>query len=166
MLGGGNRDAAADAVDLDRFVGREPGFCALTLAADLARGGVQTDAGFLIGFVGVGFIDLAVGEEADAGFDDVNVLSLDGEVDVLAGGEAAGVAAAEDDIGGRNRGNARGTAELQVGFAVGGDVALTAVVCVAVAITLRRLKNFEGVGLLLNGGEFVGCGFVLLLVVF
>lgn len=94
MLGGGNGDAVGDAVDLYRFVGGELGLCALTLAADFAAGGVETDARFLIRFVGVGFADLAVGEEADAGFDGVNVLTLDGEVDVLAGGDAAGVAAA------------------------------------------------------------------------
>ena len=150
------------------FVCGDAGFVALALAADFTCACVQFDACFLIGLVW--FAGLAVGEEADAAFDCVVVVALGCEVDVLAGGDVAGITAAENGVFGCGDSDACRTRELQLRFAVGAHLALAtlsalvALLSIAVA-TCCRFDDFCAVLLLLDGVDFFGFWFVLFFVV-
>ena len=54
MIRGGNGDVLLGAHDVDGFGSVDAGLSGLALAAELALGGMKFDAGFLVGFVGVG----------------------------------------------------------------------------------------------------------------
>ena len=56
------------------------------------------------------------------------MIALRGEVDVLAGDDGAGVVAAEDGVFGGGDGDACWATELELGFAVGGDFTLAAMI--------------------------------------
>ena len=144
VLRGSDLYVCGDAGHRDAFVGADAGLPALALAAHFAAGGVQLDAGFLVGFAAAaGF---AVGEQADAVFDQVVVVALGGQVEVAASAQAAAAASAEDGGCGGGDGDAVGAAELEQGLAVGGDLLVTGLQCVDVLLLLGQ------------GGEFVGGG--------
>ena len=126
--GGGEQDVfhGADvhvglrAGDGDGLVGGEFGFGTLRLGGHGAGGGMQGDAGFLIGFVAVG--GLALGVEAQAQCHGGDVVVLCGDIDIAGGGRER-FAGADDMVFRRECGDAgRGTGD-QVRARPGGDVA-------------------------------------------
>jgi len=90
------------------------GFAALALQTDLPAGGVQVDAGFLVGLLFVvGFADR---EDRNAILDGQAVIALGDEVGVLPGGEREVLAGSQDMVLGGNLGDAGRGGDLEAGF--------------------------------------------------
>ena len=153
-------DGLLGAGDVHIFAGVDMGGTGLALAAEFALRCVEPDAGFLIGFGGVG--GNALGEEPDAVFDCMVLLRLTADTDVLLCGQVAGAACSYDGVGGGSGDDAGGAVQLQVRFAVGGDViAVTLILPLAGLLAndlLTVIQLFDG-SLFVSGG--VSCAFGL-----
>ena len=114
FLFGAGRELAGGAGDGHFLIGGGGGFAALALHADAATGGVQVDAGFLVGFVLVA--GLADGEERDAVLDGEAVVALSDEVGVVAGGDAEVLAGGDEVVFGGELGDAGRGGELEPGL--------------------------------------------------
>lgn len=96
------------------LVGGGGSFAALALQADLPAGGVQLDAGFLVGLLFVvGFAD---SEDGNAILDGQAVIALGDEVGVLPGGNREVLAGSQDVVLGGNLGDAGRGGDLEAGF--------------------------------------------------
>ena len=96
------------------FVCGYVGFAALALQTDLPAGGMQVDAGFLIGFLFVvGFADR---EDRNAILDDEAVIALSDEVGVLSGSDREVLAGGQDMVLRGDLGNAGWGGDLEAGF--------------------------------------------------
>lgn len=135
---------------------------ALALQADRAAGGVQVDAGFLVGFVLVA--GLADGEQRQAVLDGEAVVALGDEVGVVPCGDGEILAGGENLLFGGDQGDAGRGGELETGLGPGGDAAratlggLDAVALPCVVGTMggggahRRFGLFQAI----DGGKLVG----------
>lgn len=141
---------------------------ALALHADAAAGGVQVDAGFLVGFLFVA--GLADGEERDALLDGQAVVALGDEVGVVAGSDGEVLAGGNEVVFGGELGDAGRGGELEARSAPGGDGSCATLGGLdAVALPCARIGAVTGGGAqggfglfeAVEGGEFVGLGIIL-----
>ncbi len=124
LLFGGCGELAGSAGHGHFLVGGGACLPALALQADAAAGGMEVDAGFLVGFVFV--VGLADGEQRQAVLDGEAVVALGDEVGVLPGGDGEVFAGGEDVMFGGELDDAGRGGELEPGLRPGGDGACAA----------------------------------------
>lgn len=114
FLFGAGREFAGGAGNGHFLVGGGCCLAALTLQADRAAGGVQVDAGFLVGFLFVA--GLADGEERDSVLDGKTVVALGDEVGVVPGGDGEAFAGGDEVVLRGELGDAGRGCELEAGL--------------------------------------------------
>lgn len=124
VFGGADREAGVGAGEGDFLVGGGHRLAALALQADLAAGGVQVGAGFLVRLLGVA--GLADGEEGDAVLDGDALVALGDQVAVLAAGDRQVLAGEQEVVVRRQLGDAGRGGVVQSRFAPGRDSAVAA----------------------------------------
>ncbi len=141
------------------------GFTALALQTDLPAGGVQVDAGFLVGLLFVvGFADR---EDRNAILDDEAVIALSDEVGVLSGSDREVLAGGQDMVLRGDLGDAGWGGDLEAGFGPGGNGAdttqgsldaLSMSLPAWAALAGGGAHDFFGVLQAVDGRELVGLG--------